>query len=316
MLILRMFALNMIQRMPNILRKTPDSKRRAKAAAVRQFAAFAGLAGFRGLPFMGLIYALINVVLALMESDKTVEMIEREIFGEIEQELGLPERALTTGVGAYLDIESSRLIGASDYVPSRFDPTSLVGFAGSLANRARYSMQHAMQGQYIKALEQAPVSPRVLSSYLRGSRIEKEGVITRGGYPSLSPWQVSKGDVLRLKLAFTPTSVASAYEESRAKGMVGRVKATKFDALMSRYAPALVANDTTAIRDVMQDLASYNQKMYAAGKIAEVIDDKQFFLEAQRRISGVGGARKALPERIERGERYNIEAKKRRRIKE
>jgi hypothetical protein len=291
--ILEGFSFNYMGRLGRVARS------RNLGAYTRTLIGIFALAGIRGLPFASLLGTLIGLVLAMKDDEDTPEMKERQILRPVERGLGLPERLLSTGLPAFAGVESSRLLGAGDLINAPTDITSVVGYPGTLIRKMGSSIEALKGGNMMKALEDSPMSPRILRDQMRAERIRREGVIA-GGRVVLRPEDLTAGEIMLLRMGLTPISVQKAYEESKAQRAVGDVKREKYQQFLDRYVRAISSKDSEEMRHVIADIARFNK----SAQLQDQINISTFVKSAYDRAFNIYRVRKEIPQRQQIGRVY------------
>jgi len=232
-----------------------------KKAALHQWlmmsATSAAFAGVRGMPLMGALFGIYNILFAGDDEDDA-ETVMRKIIGTGATE-GLLASALNMNIGPR--IEQTNLLLRDTNFPSGASvwDKAIMMFGGptfGTIDRTLRGVQLFQDGHMERAVEN--FMPVALANVLKSARFAQEGALTLRGDPVLE--EVGPMALGAQLLGFAPADYARRMDfVTRQKRFEDKVM-EKRNKLYERAYLAYRTNDTAGYLTVMEDIVEFNKK--------------------------------------------------------
>lgn len=260
--------------------QTPEARAEARRALAGLAVMHGAFAGAMGLPFVGTLTFVANVVAAAFGDDDQpfdAEVEMRNWFADI---LGKDAGAIAAkGLPMLLGADLSNKIGmGSIAAPIRVlrdnkegrdlyleALAALAGPAiGGLGPRFADGFKHMEDGNLIKAAEM--FTPKFASDVIKGARLATEGQVTKGGNVAIKPEEISAWDAALSGLGIQPASLT---ERSAATAAVFDAKEDlkkRRGELERKYVRARMDGDSEAMSEVRAQIDAFNAKRKERGE--------------------------------------------------
>lgn len=257
--------------------QTPEARAEARRALVGIVAMHGTFAGAMGLPFVGSLTFLANVVAAAFGDDDQPFDAEVEMRNWLADILGKDAGAAAAkGIPMLLGADLSNKIGmGSIAAPIRVlrdtkegrdlyleALAAMAGPAiGGLGPRFADGFKQLEDGNLLKAAEL--FTPKFASDVIKAARLTTEGQVTKGGNVSTKPEEISAWDAALSGLGIQPASLT---ERSAATGAVFDAKEAlknRRGELERKYVKARVDGDSEAMSEIRAQIDDFNAKRRA-----------------------------------------------------
>jgi len=241
-------------------RALKDQSPEAKMIAAKQLGGLLGattlLSGVAGLPVFGVVALLYNLLFA-DDDEPRFESVVREGLGD----------GMYRGILDYtLGVSVAPRVGLADVLFREpmidKDQSSLWTLAevfggpavGTYMNLER-GINDMASGEWQRGIESA--SPAALRYILRSGRYANEGSLTRAGDSIVE--DIHPGHLLAQAIGFAPAEIVATQEVNSARKRFERGVVERRSALADRYEMALREGNREALRELMEDIAAYNE---------------------------------------------------------
>ena len=220
-------------------------------------------AGAQGLPFMGAVSTLAEIIAALFGDedepfDFKLEM--RQFMGDLLSKGGLNYAT---------NLEIANRTGVANDLLFRDDPQSVAehgyvltamqqafGPLGSYAVSVGRGAELVAEGQLQRGVE--AMLPTFIKNGMKGVRYMEEGVLNLKGEPVIE--DISTYNMLMQVVGFSPANLSNVYEEISMKKGFQRDMERRRTQLLNKYDMAQRAGDYDLLMEVQEDIATFNQR--------------------------------------------------------
>jgi hypothetical protein len=220
-------------------------------------------AGAQGLPFMGAVSTLAEIIAALFGDedepfDFKLEM--RQFMGDLLSKGGLNyatnlEIANRTGIANDLIFrDDPQSVAEHGYVLTAMQQA--FGPLGSYAVSVGRGAELVAEGQLQRGVE--AMLPTFLKNIMKGVRYMEEGVLNLKGEPVIE--DISTYNMLMQVVGFSPANLSNVYEEISMKKGFERDVLRRRTQLLNKYDMARRAGDYDLLMEVQADIAAFNQR--------------------------------------------------------
>lgn len=253
---------------------TPEDRSRARKSALLMGTTQLLFAGTMGLPFVGAVGALANMLGGGGEDGEEPFDFERWMREAALGMTGSEEGAdlMTKGIFAALGADISKRIGQGDLLPllnagsARFERNfddkaraylfDVLGPLGSIALGAARATEAFSSGDYLKGL--AAATPKAVSDILKSYQQASEGLKDKRGMQLASEEAFDGWDAALQAAGVTPTAVSNV---KAARGAVLDIQNTFRDQskrLTGEFIEAWMRNDHEGVTEALADIQRYN----------------------------------------------------------
>ena len=243
--------------------QSPEVKREARRQLLGVYGTAIAFAGVQGLPFMGAVSTLANMIGALFGDedepfDFKLEM--RQFLGDLFTNGGL-NYATNLGI-------ASRISIANDLI-FRDDPKSVAehgyvltalaqafGPLGSYALSVERGAELLAQGQLYRGVE--AMMPTVIKNAMKGGRYMQEGVLNTKGEPIIE--DISAYNTLMQVVGFSPANLTNVYEEISVKKGFERDVLRRRTQLLDKYDMARRTGDYELMQEAREEITEFNSR--------------------------------------------------------
>jgi hypothetical protein len=144
-------------------------------------------------------------------------------------------------------------------------------------------------GNYERAGE--ALAPSALQYLMAARRLGQEGATTLAGRPILTkdsePLRLTLPEALAKSMGFQPVRLAEHQQTARIARSLEEDRRDQVQNLAGKLAQAIRNQDEEAYQDAIQEMNTYNQKMLARGRLADLITPKAVMASVKRRFQPV-----------------------------
>jgi hypothetical protein len=235
---------------------SPDIKRAAWSQWLMMSAMSAAFSGVRGVPLMGVVFALYNTYADDDEDD--AETVMRKIIGSNATE-GLFGSVLNMNIGPRIEytnmlVRDSELPGGG----SIWD-TGIAMFGGPTAgsiNRVARGVTHIQDGNIDRGVES--LMPVALANVAKSFRFGSEGALTTRGDPVIE--EVTPGALLSQFMGFSPADYSQKMAFTTRQKKFERAVNTRRDRLYDRMYLSYRTGDNAGYLSTMEDIVKFNER--------------------------------------------------------
>lgn len=243
--------------------QSPEVKREARRQLIGIYGTAIAFAGVQGLPFMGAVSTLANMIGALFGDedepfDFKLEM--RQFLGDLFTNGGL-NYATNLGIASRISIANDLLF--------RDDPKSVAehgyiltamaqafGPLGSYALSVERGAELLAQGQLYRGVE--AMMPTAIKNAMKGGRYMQEGVLNTKGEPIIE--DISAYNTLMQVVGFSPANLTNVYEEISVKKGFERDVLRRRTQLLDKYDMARRTGDYELLMETQQEIDAFNSR--------------------------------------------------------
>lgn len=251
----------------------PQQQAEANKAMAIAAAGLATMGGLAGLPLMGTIHMLANM---MFSGDDPGWDAEDEIAKAIEETTGskTASKVMTRGLFAAGGTDLSARLGQGDLLskigltqqqaerrelstnPEQQFFMDLIGPVGSMAGDIPRAIDAAKDGDMYKLFTLVPV--KGLADVARAADYSANGVRNRAGDVLLGADELSQADIALKASGFQPGDVQDMYKQRNAIRLLEQRAADNRSRIAHAVARGLLAGDDEALRDGLEKLQKYN----------------------------------------------------------
>lgn len=298
-------AFIMAKTFADAFRKLPPDQKHIGREARRQLLGIYGMAmaftGVAGMPFMGAVSTLADMIAALLGDD------DEPFDLKTEMRLFVGDLVYKGGVNAVTNLEISNRVSIANDLIFRDDPKGieehgyalmamqqLFGPMGSYVTGVERGINAWSMGEPGRAVE--AIMPKFVRDGLKSVRFAGEGATTLKGDPIVE--DVSEWNLAMQAIGFGPADLSLAYESIAMRSQFETKLEKRKQNLVRKLDMALTAGDTETTREAMVEIQRFNRAHPGFAITMETLQrSRRGRLAAkQYMISGVAHNRQLLPE--------------------
>ena len=243
--------------------ESPEVRREARRQLLGIYGMTMAFAGAQGLPFMGVVSTLAEIIAALFGDDDEpfdFKLEMRQFMGDLFSKGGL---------NYVTNLEIANRTGIANGLIYRDDPQSVAehgyvltamqqafGPLGSYAVSVGRGAELVAEGQLQRGIE--AMMPTFIKNGMKGVRYMEEGVLNLKGEPVIE--DISTYNMLMQVVGFSPANLSNVYEEISMKKGFERDVLRRRTQLLNKYDMARRAGDYDLLMEVQADIAAFNQR--------------------------------------------------------
>jgi hypothetical protein len=243
--------------------QSPEVKREARRQLLGIYGTAIAFAGVQGLPFMGAVSTVANMIGALAgDEDEPFDF-------KLEMRQFLGDLLTKGGLNYATNLEIASRIGIANDLLYRDDPKSVAehgyvltamaqafGPLGSYALSAERGAELLAQGQLYRGVE--AMMPTAIKNVMKGGRFMQEGVLNTKGEPIIE--DISAYNTLMQVVGFSPANLTNVYEEISVKKGFERDVLRRRTQLLDKYDMARRTGDYELMQEAQEEITEFNSR--------------------------------------------------------
>lgn len=241
----------------------PKIRREAQRQLLGIYGMTMAFAGAQGLPFMGAVSTLAEIIAALFgDEDEPFDF-------QLEMRKYTNDLIYKGGINYALNLEIANRTGVANDLIYRDDPQSVAehgyvrtamaqafGPMGSYLLNAERGADMMAQGHVLRGVE--ALMPTFVKNAFKGARYMQEGALTLDGEPVVE--DISAYNNLMQVIGFSPANLTSAYEKRSLKKNFERGVLQRRTQLLNKYDMAQRAGDYELLMETQQEIDAFNSR--------------------------------------------------------
>jgi len=289
--------------------ETPEVRREARRTLLGLFATTGAMAGSFGLPGMGAVMMVANLIAKAFGDDDDepfdAEVEYRNWLVDVVGDKTVAD-VLVKGLPTLLGADLSKKIGSGDLIPNpdvgnsknsrdaykELLASSAGPFLGGILPRWFDGVDFMMKGDVTRAAES--FLPKMLADPVKAWRFGNDGVTTRRGNVMVGADELSSWDLFLQASGVTPMEMSDAYDARNAIENRKQAISSRAQTFKEQWATAFNKGDTDKTSSLQDRLAKLNESRTASGfkpiTYSELLKAAKTQQDVNRSYQTTGGA--------------------------